>query len=83
MATTDKNKEKAGKSAAKKATAQKPNRIQKWWNQTVGELRRVTWPTREEAIRMTKIVLVVVVAMAVFLGVIDFIFSELFGFIIG
>ena len=40
----------------------KPNLIQKtktWWRQTIGELRKVTWPTREEALALTRIVLIV------------------------
>ena len=56
--------------------------MEKWWNETIGELRRVTWPTKEDAIQMTKIVLVVVFIMAAFLGIVDFVFSELFGLII-
>jgi len=32
---------------------------------------------------MTKIVLIVVFAMAVFLGIVDFLFSELIGTIVG
>ena len=81
---TDKKIEKTAKPAVKKeAPKRKPSKLEKWWNETLGELRRVTWPTKDDAIKMTKIVLVVVVAMAAFLGIIDFIFSEFFGLIIG
>ncbi len=66
-----------------KAISKKPNRFVKWWNETIGELRKVVWPTKEEAWRMTKIVLVVVLGMAVFLGVIDFAFSKLIGALLG
>lgn len=66
-----------------KPVVKKPNKIQKWWNETVGELRKVTWPTKEEAIKMTKIVVVVVLATAVFLGVVDFVFSRLIGLMLG
>jgi len=66
-----------------KPAVKKPNRIQKWWRETVGELRKVTWPTKEEAIKMTKIVIVVVLATAVFLGVVYFIFSRLVGLLLG
>lgn len=55
----------------------KPNRIQRWWRETVGELRKVTWPTPKEAWRLTKLVLIVMVAMSVLLGVFDYIFSTL------
>lgn len=66
-----------------KAVQKKPNKLVKWWNETLGELRKVTWPTKEDAYRMTKIVLVVVVAMAAFLGIIDYLFSALIGAIVG
>ena len=66
-----------------KPVVKKPNRIQKWWRETVGELRKVTWPTKEEALKMTKIVIVVVLATAIFLGVVDFIFSRLVGLLLG
>lgn len=61
----------------------KPSRITKWWRETVGELRKVTWPTKEDAWQMTKVVLVVVALTAVFLGLVDFVFSELVGLVIG
>ena len=66
-----------------KPVVKKPNKIQKWWKETVGELRKVTWPTKDEALHMTKIVTIVVVATAAFLGVVDFIFSRLIGLILG
>lgn len=66
-----------------KPVVKKPNKIQKWWRETVGELRKVTWPTKEDAIKMTKIVIIVVLATAVFLGVVDFVFSRLVGLLLG
>ena len=66
-----------------KPVVKKPNKIQKWWRETVGELRKVTWPTKEEALKMTKIVIVVVLATAIFLGVVDFVFSRLIGLLLG
>ncbi|MFZ0548754.1 MAG: preprotein translocase subunit SecE [Candidatus Promineifilaceae bacterium] len=60
---------------AKKAVNQ-PNPISKYIRETRGELRKVTWPTREESQRLTAIVLGVTVVMAIFLGVLDFIFSN-------
>ena len=41
------------------------------------ELRKVVWPTRREAIRLTLMVLAVCIAMAAFLGALDYGFSEL------
>jgi preprotein translocase subunit SecE len=49
--------------------------VQKWWRETLGELRKVNWPTRQEAERLTRIVLIVMVAMSALLGILDFVFS--------
>ncbi len=49
---------------------------------TRAELRRVNWPDRQEATRLTIIVLVATFSMALLLGLMDFIFAKLFGLII-
>lgn len=49
----------------------KNNPVVHFYRETVGELRKVSWPTRDEAVNLTMIVIVVLVAMAVFLGAID------------
>jgi len=41
------------------------------------ELKRVTWPTRKEAIRLTLIVIGFGLVVAAFLGGLDFLFSYL------
>ncbi len=41
------------------------------------EVKRVTWPTRAEAMGGTAVVVVVVLIMAVFLGVVDAILSKI------
>lgn len=48
-----------------------------------GELRRVTWPTREEATRLTVLVLIVSTAFGLFLGGADMLFSELMSLLAG
>ena len=60
----------------------KPSKLGNWWRETIGELRRVSWPTPREAWRLTKIVLVVIVVFGLFLGVLDFAFSQLVGLIV-
>jgi preprotein translocase subunit SecE len=51
--------------------------IQRWYRETIGELRKVSWPTPPEAWRLTKIVLIVMAIMATLLGILDFVFSRL------
>jgi preprotein translocase subunit SecE len=68
---------------AKATVAKKENAVIRYLKDTRAELRKVTWPSREEALNLTLIVLAVTVAMAAGLGVIDYLFSLLFGLIFG
>ncbi|MBM4445891.1 MAG: preprotein translocase subunit SecE [Chloroflexi bacterium] len=43
----------------------------------IGELRKVTWPSRRDTIRLTIMVLIVCVAVGLFLGALDYGFAEL------
>ncbi len=45
--------------------------------ETKAELRHVSWPTRNQAIGFTVITIVVSLAVAIYLGVFDFIFTEI------
>jgi preprotein translocase subunit SecE len=62
---------------AKEVQVKKPNAIQKWWKETIGELRKVSWPTPREAWRLTVIVIIVMVSTSALLGVLDFVFSKI------
>ena len=61
----------------------KEGRIKRWWKETIGELRKVNWPTPKQAWRLTKIVVVVIVIMGALLGGLDFAFTKLIGLIVG
>jgi len=50
--------------------------------ETISELRKVVWPTRQEATYLTTIVIVVTVAVAITLWVIDLGFAELMNVIL-
>ena len=63
--------------------AKKQNGIQRYFSETVGELRKVSWPTRQEAVQLTIIVLVVMVFMGVFLGLVDLIAGHLLNLALG
>jgi preprotein translocase subunit SecE len=75
--TVPKNKEHCVANKKELEKEKKPNAIQKWWFETVGELRRVNWPTTQDALRLTYIVLIVMAAMSLLLGTLDYIFSML------
>jgi preprotein translocase subunit SecE len=61
----------------KKNSGKKTNAITKWWRETIGELRKVTWPTPQEALRLTRVVIIVMVLISAILGVLDFGFTRL------
>ena len=68
---------------SKAATAKKKeNAIVKYLRETRAEIRKVTWPTRDEAINLTTIVLVVTVAMSFLLWGLDNIFTTLVSLIL-
>jgi len=57
--------------AGKDGKSKRENAIQRFFRETMGELRKVHWPTWPEARRLTIIVIVVLILMAIFLGLVD------------
>ena len=53
------------------------------FGEVLSELRRVTWPTREETTRLTIMVIAVATAVGIFLGLVDMAFTRLFDVILG
>ena len=72
----------AGKNV-RKTTAKKPNAITRFVRETVGELRKVSWPSRQEAINLTIIVMIVMVLTSVFLYGVDLLGARLLTLAIG
>ncbi len=65
-----------------KKEVKKPNAITRWWRETIGELKKVTWPTPQEAWRLTKIVIIVMLAMSALFGLLDYAFTRLIAWIL-
>lgn len=68
---------------SKADTEKKENRIIKYFREARAEMRKVTWPTREEALHLTGIVLAVTVAMSLLLWVLDIFFTGVMSALIG
>jgi len=51
-------------------------KIINFFNDVYKEMEKVTWPSKEELMESTKIVIVVSLAIAVFAWVVDFVVSE-------
>ena len=71
---------------AAKAEGQQDNspigRLKYQYNTIVSELKKVTWPTREETRNLTIVVIGISVALGIFLGGIDFILSWLYSLVV-
>jgi len=52
-------------------------RIVLFFQESYAELRKVTWPSRDEAVASTKVVLVSTLIIAAMLGLVDFILFKL------
>ena len=50
--------------------------IVRFFGEAIGELRKCVWPTREEVVRLTGIVIVIAGVIGFALGVLDFIFTQ-------
>jgi preprotein translocase subunit SecE len=64
----------------------KPRRegkLQRFFRETQGELKRVSWPSWAESRNLTIIVIFVLVIMALYLGFVDWGGSKLIGLLVG
>ena len=88
-ARDDKKKERSAgkrKSSARRDASRKSsksrNAIVRYFQETGDELRKVAWPTREQAIRLTIIVLGATIATAISFGLLDVFFQFLASFLV-
>ena len=58
------------------------NKIIKYLQESVEELKKVTWPTQKETYNYSLLVIIISVSVAAFLGGIDFIFNKGLEFLI-
>ncbi|MGD8554310.1 MAG: preprotein translocase subunit SecE [Anaerolineales bacterium] len=68
---------------ARAASRKRPNAVVRYVRETIAELRKVNWPTRKDATRLTLIVLAVVGVSSAFLAVMDFLFTKLIALLLG
>ena len=78
----DRRRRPAKKREVQRKGSKSRSKVIRYFQDTRDELRKVTWPTREETTRLTMIVLGTTVAFAVFLGLLDFVFQRLAGILV-
>ena len=57
-------------------------KVNKYFNETMQELRKVAWPSRQELIGSTIVVVVMSVLVAAFIGVVDQVLNRLVNLLI-
>lgn len=58
------------------------SRMRKFFEESRTELRHVNWPTRDEAVRLTAVVLGISAGLALFLGLFDYFFTSLVKYLV-
>ena len=62
----------------KNAYASKFDQIKKQWQDTVAELKKVTWPDRETTKNLTIVVIAISAVLGAFLGGLDWVLQQIF-----
>jgi preprotein translocase subunit SecE len=63
-------------SVAKEARLGLPARLALYYRQVVAELRKVVWPSRQQLVTYTMVVIVFVTVMIGIMALLDFVFSK-------
>jgi preprotein translocase subunit SecE len=58
-------------------------KLTSFFKEAYSELKKVTWLSRQDVTRATLGVIVVVIIFAIYVGMIDFLISRLFGLFLG
>ncbi|MDH4338105.1 MAG: preprotein translocase subunit SecE [Candidatus Krumholzibacteria bacterium] len=58
-------------------------RIVIFFNETKTELKKVTWPTREELKQSTRVVIIATFLVTIFIGIVDQILSRIIKLVFG
>jgi preprotein translocase subunit SecE len=58
------------------------NRVVKYLKEVRAEMRKVTWPSRAEIVRLSTIVITVLVAASAFMALVDYVFAWLMRIIV-
>jgi preprotein translocase subunit SecE len=56
---------------------QKPSVVGNFFREAFSEMRKVVWPSRDETQRLTLVVIGISLSVGLFLGLFDFLFTEM------
>ncbi|MCL2732711.1 MAG: preprotein translocase subunit SecE [Actinomycetia bacterium] len=81
--TQDDDTEKKARRGGKRGKKGPFGRLALFYRQIVAELRKVVWPTRNDLMTYTTVVIVFVVVIIAFVSVVDWGFSKLVSYVFG
>lgn len=58
------------------------NKLSNYIKESIAEMKKVTWPTKKETYNYTLLVIGISIGMAIFLGILDYLFTIGFEFFI-
>ncbi|MBL8128824.1 MAG: preprotein translocase subunit SecE [Chloroflexia bacterium] len=56
----------------------KLDQFKRWWQDTIAELKKVTWPDRETTKNLTLVVIAISIVLGALLGAIDWLMQQIF-----
>jgi preprotein translocase subunit SecE len=59
------------------------NGSRKLIRETIGELKKVSWPTRQEAMYLTRIVIIVIIVVGIYFFFVDSVLTVVFNAVLG
>ena len=62
--------------------ADKKNRLMKFFRETKSEMKKVSWPSKDQLVRNTVVILAFVIIMTIVLSLVDFGFEKLLSLIV-
>ena len=77
MAIEQRQNSKLGGVGNAGTNAPDPSRIKGYIMEAVTELKKTTWPSKQEAIRLTSVVIGVIFVLGIYMGVLDAVLSLL------
>ena len=76
MADKEKKVVAAEAKAPKPEKEKKKGKFREWWRGVRSETKKIVWPTWKQVLKNTGVVLVVIIAFAVMIGVLDVAFNS-------
>ena len=65
------------------ADKQQVSKTRTWWNGVKAEWRKIIWPTRDDLVKKTGVVVTVSVILGVIISILDFLIQHGIDFLIG